>query len=206
MEWEGQPSAAPMDAVRATRHHSCTAVPAHAEWDSGEGERRSGSEHEMGADHTLCMVCMVCTHHPNYTFTVTTPCRWHVDRQRGRKRRERGGAAHSCPLPSPHIQQAHTTTPHLLSFLSLPPSLSLVHTHNTHSHHHLHITAPPTQPTSHTRPKPHPMHMPVHRGNAAAAQQQHPHYSRSSPPPAAHVLLHLHATPVNTSSKWYMCE
>ena len=29
--WEGQPPAAPMDAVRATRHLSCTAVPAHEE-------------------------------------------------------------------------------------------------------------------------------------------------------------------------------
>ena len=31
VEWEGQPPAAPMGAITATRHHSCTAVPAHAE-------------------------------------------------------------------------------------------------------------------------------------------------------------------------------
>ena len=54
-----------------------------------------------------------------------------------------------------------------------------------------------------THPNPHPMHVPVHK--ETQQQQQQPHHSRSSPP-AAHVLLHLHATPVNTSSKWYMCE
>merc|ERR1719326_1186499 len=27
VEWEGQPPAAPMGAITATRHHSCTAVP-----------------------------------------------------------------------------------------------------------------------------------------------------------------------------------
>ena len=218
MEWEGQPSAAPMDAVRATRHHSCTAVPAHAEWDSGEGERRSEGGHQMGADHTLCMACMMCSHHPNHTFhPVTTPCRWHVDRQRGRRGREKReeGAAHSFP-PS-HIQLTHTTTPHLLSFLSLPPS-HLSSTHHTHTHTIIsidlpdnhHITAHLTQPTSphththtHTNPKPTPMHVPVHK--ETQQQQQQPHHSRSSPP-AAHVLLHLHATHAHTSSKWYMCE
>ena len=31
VEWEGQPPAAQRGAITATRHHSCTAVPAHAE-------------------------------------------------------------------------------------------------------------------------------------------------------------------------------
>ena len=174
----------------------------------------------MGADHTLCMVCMVCTHHPNHTFvTVTTPCRWHVNRKRGRregKKRERRG---SLLLPSiTHPAGTHHPSSPLLPLF--PPShLSSTPTTHTHTitstdlaYNHHYITAPPTQPASphththtHTNPKPHPMHVPVHRGNAAAAAA--PHYSCSSPSsPAAHVLLHLHVTPVNTSSKWYMCE
>ena len=136
VEWEGQPSAAPMDAVRVTRHHSCTTVPAHEEWDS-EGERRSECGHQMCADHTLCMACMACSHHPNHTFdTVTTPCRWHVNRQRGRRGREKReeGAAHSFPPTS------RWHTPPLISSPSLfpSPSSSLSLTHNTHSHHHPH--------------------------------------------------------------------
>ena len=41
-----------------------------------------------------------------------------------------------------------------------------------------------------THPNPHPKHVPVHK--ETQQQQQQPHHSRSSPP-AAHVLLHLHA-------------
>ena len=40
--WEGQPSAAPMGAITATRHHSCTAVPAHEEWGSERGREEVG--------------------------------------------------------------------------------------------------------------------------------------------------------------------
>ena len=157
----------------------------------------------MCADHTLCMACMACSHHPNHTFdTVTTPCRWHVDRQRGRRE---GG---SSLIPS-NVQVAHTTTPHLPSFPPFPLLISLP-SPTTHSHtiistdladNHLHITATLTH-TSQSSP------------NACASaeetqqqqQQQQPHYSCSSPSPAAQVLLHLHATHAHTSNKWYMCE
>ena len=83
--------------------------------------------------------------------------------------------------PSPPLIWLTTTTTSLLLSLNLP---LLTHTH-TH--------------TSQASP------------NACASAQRkrssssRPHYSRSSPP-AAHVLLHLHATPAHTSSKWYMCE
>ena len=126
VEWEGQPSAAPMDAVRVTRHHSCTTVPAHEEWDS-EGERRSECGHQMCADHTLCMVCMVCTHHPNYTLTVTTPCRWHVDRQRGRRGREKRGWQLTHSLQHP----AGTHNPSSLLLPSFPLLISLPHPPHT---------------------------------------------------------------------------
>ena len=99
---------------------------------AGRGERRSGCEREMcAADHTLCMACMVCTHHPNYTLTVTTPCRWHVNRQRGRRE---GG---SLLLPSiTHPAGTHHPSSHLLP-PSPPPHLSLF-THHPFTHYHLH--------------------------------------------------------------------
>ena len=142
----------------------------------------------------------------SHTLTVTTPCRWHVNRKRGRRGREKRVPAYSFP-PS-HIQQAHTT-PHLLSFPPSPSS-SLSSTPTTHTHtiisidlpdNHLHITAPPTQPASphthtHTRPKPHPMHVPVHGGNAdaaAAAARLLVFFTTSSscpPPSACHTSTH----------------
>ena len=36
-----------------------------------EGERRGECEHQMCADHTLCMACMVCSHHPNHTPSLS---------------------------------------------------------------------------------------------------------------------------------------
>ena len=68
-KWNGrkQPPAAPMGAITATRHHSCTAVPAHMQSGAArEGEGRS--EHQMCADYTLCMAC---THHPNHTPSLS---------------------------------------------------------------------------------------------------------------------------------------
>ena len=171
----------------------------------------------MCADHTLCMVCMVCTHHPNYTLTVTTPCRWHVDRQRGRregKKRERRG---SLLLPSiTHPAGTHHPSSPLLP--SLPPSLSLSSTPTTHiltpsppliwltiTSTSLHLSLNPPL-LSHTRIPNLPQCMCQCTEETQQQQQQQPHYSCSSPPPAAHVLLHLHATPAHTSSKLCMCE
>ena len=158
---------------------------------------------------TRC-ACTVCSHHPNHTFdTVTTPCRWHVNRQRGRREGEKRGRRGSSLIPS-NIQLAHTT-PHLLSsplfplLISLPhpPSLIWLTTNTTplllplnlplltHTHTHVPILT----------------HCMCQCTEDTQQQQQQPHFSRSSPPPpAAHVLLHLHATPAHTSSKWYMCE
>ena len=72
-KWNGrkQPPAAPMGAITATRHHSCTAVPAHMQSGAArEGEGRSEGEHQMCADYTLCMAC---THHPNHTPSLSQP-------------------------------------------------------------------------------------------------------------------------------------
>ena len=175
-----------------------------------EGERRGECEHQMCADHTLCMVC---SHHPkSHTLTVTTPCRWHVNRQGGRRGREkrRGRAAHSFP-PS-HIQLAHTT-PHLLLTLFLSSHLSPSHPPSM-----LTSSPPPIWLPTHSTPLLLPLNLPLlthththvpilthcmcQCTEDTQQQQQQPHFSRSSPPPpAAHVLLHLHATPVSTSSK-----
>ena len=139
----------------------------------------------MCADHTLCMVCMVCTHHPNYTLTVTTPCRWHVDRQRGRregKKRERRG---SLLLPSiTHPAGTHHPSSPLLP--SLPPSLSLSSTPTTHiltpsppliwltiTSTSLHLSLNPPL-LSHTRPNPHPMHVPVQRKRSSSSSSSSP--------------------------------
>ena len=151
----------------------------------------------------------------SHTRTITAPCRWHVDRQRGRRGREKReeGAAHSFP-PS-HIQLAHTT-PHLLSSPLFPLLISRPHPQHT-------LTPSPaliwltTTTTSLLLSLNLPLltHTHTHTSQAspnacASAQRKRssssrPHYSRSSPP-AAHVLLHLHATLAHTSSKWYMCE
>ena len=216
MGWEGQPPAAPVGAITATRHHSCTAVPAHAESDSGEGERRSEGEHQVCADHTLCMVHGVHGVQPppkSHTLSATAPCWWHVNRQRGgRGRGRREGGSSFIPSPSiAHPAGTHHPSSPLLP--SLPPShLSSTPTTHTHTitstdlaHNHLYITAPLTQPTSphththtHTNPKPHPMHVPVHRGNAAAAAAAAAApllvflttSSPCPPPPACHTCTH----------------
>ena len=146
----------------------------------------------MCADHTLCMACMACSHHPNHTFdTVTTPCRWHVDRQRGRRE---GG---SSLIPS-NVQVAHTTTPHLPSFPPFPLLISLP-SPTTHSHtiistdladNHLHITATLTH-TSQSSPNA----CASAQGNAAAAAAASPlafitTSSPRPPPPACHTCTH----------------
>ena len=165
----------------------------------------------MCADHTLCMACMACSHHPNHTFdTVTTPCRWHVNRQRGRregKKREGGQLTHWQLTPSLH----HTSSWHTPPLISSPSPFSSTSSVSLHPPPIHTLSSPLTWLTttstslllSLTHPNPHPMHVPVHK--ETQQQQQQPHHSRSSPP-AAHVLLHLHATHAHTSSKWYMCE
>ena len=82
----------------------------------------------MCADHTLCMACMACSHHPNHTFdTVTTPCRWHVDRQRGRRGREKRGWQLTHSLQHP----AGTHNPSSLLLPSFPLLISLPHPPHT---------------------------------------------------------------------------
>ena len=166
----------------------------------------------MCADHMVCMACMVCSHHPNHTFdTVTTPCRWHVNRQRGRregKKREGGQLTHWQLTPSLH----HTSSWHTPPLISSPSPFSSTSSVSLHPPPIHTLSSPLTWLTttstslllSLTHPNPHPMHVPVHK-ETQQQQQQQPHHSRSSPP-AAHVLLHLHATHAHTSSKWYMCE
>ena len=165
----------------------------------------------MRADHMVCMVFMECTPPPkSHTLTVTTPCRWHVNRQRGRregKKREGGQLTHWQLTPSLH----HTSSWHTPPLISSPSPFSSTSSVSLHPPPIHTLSSPLTWLTttstslllSLTHPNPHPMHVPVHK--ETQQQQQQPHHSRSSPP-AAHVLLHLHATPVNTSSKWYMCE
>ena len=158
----------------------------------------------MRADHMVCMVFMECTPPPkSHTLTVTTPCRWHVNRQRGRregKKRERGGAAHSLAaysFPPSHIQLAHTT-PHLISFPFLLHLICLS-SPTTHSHtiistdladNHLHITATLTH-TSQSSPNA----CASAQGNAAAAAAASPlafitTSSPRPPPPACHTCKH----------------
>ena len=165
----------------------------------------------MCADHTLCMVFMECTPPPkSHTLTVTTPCRWHVNRQRGRregKKREGGQLTHWQLTPSLH----HTSSWHTPPLISSPSPFSSTSSVSLHPPPIHTLSSPLTWLTttstslllSLTHPNPHPMHVPVHK--ETQQQQQQPHHSRSSPP-AAHVLLHLHATHAHTSSKWYMCE
>ena len=111
-------------------------------------------------------------------------------------------------------------TYHLIPSPSLlpSPSSSLSFTPSTHTHtitstgladNRHHVTAPLTQPASpHTHAHTHVPSLTqcMCQCTEETQQQQQPHCSCSSPPPAAHVLLHLHATPAHTSSKWYMCE
>ena len=196
MGWEGQPPAAPMDAVRATRHHSCTALPAQTEWDSGEGERRSEGGHQMCADHTLCMVCMVCSHHPNHTPSLS---QLHADGMWiGREGEERGRRERQLTPSLHHTSSWHT--PPLISSPSPFSSTSSVSLHPPPIHT---LSSPLTWLTttstslllSLTRPNPHPMHVPVHRGNAAAAAAPLLVFltttsSSCPPPPACHTCTH----------------
>ena len=167
----------------------------------------------MCADHTLCTVCMVCTpppksHIPPCHNSMQMACE---SAEREKREGEERVAAHSFPPASSWHAQPLISSPPLFPPSHLSPTPS-THTHTITptdlAYNHLHMTAPlaqPTSPLTHTNPKPTPMHVPVHRGNAAAAAA--PLLAFPSPPPAAaHVLLHLHATPAHTSSKWFMCE
>ena len=172
-----------------------------------EGERRGECEHQMCADHTLCMVC---SHHPkSHTLTVTTPCRWHVNRQGGRRGREKRGRRGSSLIPSiahpagTHHPSSPSHTLPLFSSLSFTPTIHAhIITSTNLAPNPLHTTAPPTQPASphthtHTRPNPHPLHVPVHRGHAAAAAAAPllaflttTTSSPCPPPPACHTCTH----------------
>ena len=158
----------------------------------------------MCADHMVCMACMVCSHHPNHTFdTVTTPCRWHVNRQRGRKKRERRGSslmpspftAHPAgthhhpsspllPLSSPllisrpHPQHTLTPSPPLICLTTTSTSLLLSLNLPLLTHTHTH--------TSQASP------------NACASAQRK--RSSSSSSPTARVHHHHHHQPMSSST------
>ena len=156
----------------------------------------------MCADHTLCMACMACSHHPNHTFdTVTTPRRWHVNRQRGRregKKREGGQLTHWQLTPSLH----HTSSWHTPPLISSPSPFSSTSSVSLHPPPIHTLSSPLTWLTttstslllSLTRPNPHPMHVPVHRGNAAAAAAPLLVFLTTSsscpPPPACYKCTH----------------
>ena len=170
-----------------------------------ETARRGREGVSAGIRCVQITVCMVCSHHPNHT---PAPSQLHADGTRiGREGEEKEGeervAAHSFPPTS----RWHTPQPLIFPpFLPSPSSSLSLHPPPIHT-----LSSPLTWLTttstslllSLTHPNPHPMHVPVHK--ETQQQQQQPHHSRSSPP-AAHVLLHLHATHAHTSSKWYMCE
>ena len=156
----------------------------------------------MCADHTLCMVFMECTPPPkSHTLTVTTPCRWHVNRQRGRregKKREGGQLTHWQLTPSLH----HTSSWHTPPLISSPSPFSSTSSVSLHPPPIHTLSSPLTWLTttstslllSLTRPNPHPMHVPVHRGNAAAAAAPLLVFitttSQCPPPPACHTCTH----------------
>ena len=122
MGWEGQPPAAPMGAVTATRHLSCACTCRVRQ----RGKGREGVSVSIRCVQiTHCAWCAAII--PNHTLSLS---QLHADGMWiGREgeeggRREGGGAAHSFP-PS-HIQLAHTT-PHLLLTLFLSSHLSPSH-------------------------------------------------------------------------------
>ena len=193
MEWEGQPPAAPMGAVTATRHLSCACTCRVRQ----RGKGREGVSVSIRCVQITryvwrawCAATIQITH-PHCHSSMQMACK---SAEREKRRREKRGWQLTHSL---HRTSSWHTPPLISSPPLSSPFSSLVHTHNTHSHHHLHITAPPTQPTSHTRPKPHPMHVPVHRGNAAAAAAAARLLvfltitsSSSPPPPACHTCTH----------------
>ena len=150
MRWKGKPPAAPMDAITATRHLSCTAVPAHAEGTAGKGREGVGVSITC-VQITRCARCAPTTQitHPLCHSSMQMACE-------SAERKKRGGQLiHSLP-PPPHIQLAHTTL-HLLSFPP-SPSISLSSTPAIHAHtitstdlsdNHQHTTAPLTHTHTH---------------------------------------------------------
>ena len=102
-----------------------------------------------------------------------------------------GGTHHPSSLLLPSLPPDHslppTPTTHILT--PLPPLIWLTITSTS-----LHLSLNPPL-LSHTRPNPHPMHVPVHRGNAAAAAAPLLVFltttsSSCPPPPACHTCTH----------------
>ena len=130
--------------------------------------------------------------------------------ERGKRERKKRGwqLIHSLSLH----RTSSWHTPFISSpSLSSPLHILLFHTHHLCSHHHLHLICLTTHSTplllslnpsllthTHTRPKPHPIHVPVHRGNTAAAAAAAPLLvfltsttsSPCPPPPACHTCTH----------------
>ena len=140
--------------------------------------------------------------HPHCHNSMQMACESAEREKRDGEEREEGQLT-----PSLHHTSSRHTPPLIFPpFLPSPSSSLSLHPPPIHT-----LSSPLTWLTttstslllSLTHPNPHPKHVPVHK--ETQQQQQQPHHSRSSPP-AAHVLLHLHATHAHTSSKWYMCE
>ena len=122
--------------------------------------------------------------------------------EREKREGEERVAAHSFPPASSWHAQPLISSPPLFPPSHLSPTPS-THTHTITptdlAYNHLHMTAPlaqPTSPLTHTNPKPTPMHVPVHRGNAAAAAAAASPLafittsSPRPPPPACHTCTH----------------
>ena len=129
----------------------------------------------------------------SHTRTVTAPCRWHVNRQRGRReggRREGGSSlipsiAH--PAGTHHPSSPSHTLP-LFSSLSFTPTIHAhIITSTDLSDNHQHTTAPLTHThTSQTSP-------------VACASAQRKHSSSSSSSPTTRVPRHHHQ-PISSST------
>ena len=134
----------------------------------------------------------------SHTLSVTAPCRWHVNRQRGR----REGGSSFIPSPST-AHPAGTHQPSYPLLPSLPPSIPFSSTPATHAqtitstdlaHNQLYTTAPPTQPAS-----PH-THTSQSSPNPCASAQRKRNSSSSSSSPTARVPHHHHQQPMSSST------
>ena len=145
--------------------------------------------------------------HPHCHSSMQMACK---SAEREKRRREKRGwqLTHSLHCTS----SWHTPPPHHLSSPLFPLLISRPHPQHTHSPSPplIWLTTTTHHGCSHSTCLSSHTHVPSLTQCMCqcteVAQQQQPDYSLSSPPPAAQVLLPLHATHVNTSSKWYMCE
>ena len=190
--------------------HGITAALQCLHMKSGTAREREGvSVGIRCAQITRCEWCAWCAAtipitHPHCHNSMQMACESEEREKRGEEEREEGSSlipAIAHPAGTYHLIPSPSLLPSPSSSLSFTPS---THTHTITStglaYNHLHITAPlaqPTSPLTHTNPKPTPMHVPVHRGNAAAAAAAARLLvfltitsSSSPPPPACHTCTH----------------